>query len=414
MSSSSTSRIQVRHVVSRAVSRCETAESLPYVGLEDIEGHTGRLVRVPDNAEEAELQDSTTAAGPCSGTGFRAGDVLFGTLRPYLGKAWVAEFDGVCTTEALVLRPHSIEPRFLRSILLSRPMLESITASTTGSKMPRVDWEFIGSQYVSLPSPNCQYEVADYIDGEASKIYSLVREHGQFLELLEEKRRALITSAVLRGIDPDIPLRDSGIPWIGYIPAHWKLEKARWLCRERDERSVSGEEELLTVSHLTGVTPRSEKNVYMFEAKTVEGYKVCHKDDLVVNTLWAWMGAMGIASVDGIVSPAYHVYEIGDELEPSYVDLLARLPIFAQEVTRHSKGVWSSRLRLYPEGLFGVTFPVPPIEEQQAIVSTVAAQTDALNQLVEEVHNAISLLSERRSSLISAAVAGQIEVENAA
>jgi type I restriction enzyme, S subunit len=77
------------------------------------------------------------------------------------------------------------------------------------------------------------------------------------LGLLAEKRRALITRAVTRGLDPRAPLRDSGIPWLGEIPVHWEIERTRWLFRERDERSETGEEELLTVSHLTGVTPRS-------------------------------------------------------------------------------------------------------------------------------------------------------------
>ena len=84
-----------------------------------------------------------------------------------------------------------------------------------------------------------------------------------------------------------------------------EAERARWLFRERDERSDTGQEQLLTVSHLTGVTSRSEKNVSMFEAATTEGYKICLSGDLVINTLWAWMGAMGVAPEEGIVSPAY-------------------------------------------------------------------------------------------------------------
>ena len=411
MSSWSNSKhIQLKHVVSHVATHGEINETLPYIGLEDIEGHTGRLV---NNTQDFALSPSRIAGEPLSGMSFCARDVLFGKLRPYLGKAWVAEFDGVCTTEALVLRPHSIEPRFLRSILLSWPILESINATTFGSKMPRADWKFIGSLHVPVLSIEQQCEIADYLDHGTAALESAITEQERLLELLAEKRRVLTANAVIRGLDPDVPLRDFGIPWIGSMPAHWKTEKARWLFRERDERSVSGEEELLTVSHLTGVTPRSDKDVDMFEAKTNEGYKICIKNDLVINTLWAWMGAMGTAPVDGIVSPAYHVYEIGDKLEPSYVDMLVRLPIFAQEVTRHSKGVWSSRLRLYPEGLFEVSLPVPPVEEQQEIVSTTAAQTNALTELEETVRHTISLLTERRASLISAAVTGQIEVGEA-
>ena len=95
------------------------------------------------------------------------------------------------------------------------------------------------------------------------------------------------------------------------------------------------------------------------------GYKLCFAGDLAINTLWAWMGAMGTARVDGIVSPAYNVYMPGPRLLPDYVDALVRIPVFAQEVTRYSKGVWSSRLRLYPEGFFETYWPVPPLDEQQ-------------------------------------------------
>ena len=124
--------------------------------------------------------------------------------------------------------------------------------------------------------------------------------------------------------------------------------------------TVTGDEEMLTVSHITGVTKRSEKDVNMFEAETTEGYKLCSPGELAINTLWAWMGAMGTASVSGIVSPAYNVYVPCDKLVPAYVDAMVRMPVFAQEATRYSKGVWSSRLRLYPEGFFEIWLPVPP------------------------------------------------------
>jgi len=182
-----------------------------------------------------------------------------------------------------------------------------------------------------------QRAIADYLDRETTHLDDMVSVKERLLELLEEKRRALITRAVTRGIDPDVPLRDSKIPWLGEIPDHWQIERANWLFRERDQRSETGEEELLTVSHLTGVTPRSEKNVNMFEAETTEGYKLCYADDLVINTLWAWMGAMGVSPVDGIVNPAYNVYTPCPDLYPSYVDALVRIPVFAEEAIRYSK-----------------------------------------------------------------------------
>ena len=279
-----------------------------------------------------------------------------------------------------------------------------------GSTRNKLTQEKMGSiRFPSLPLPQ-QRTIADYLDRETARMDALVAEKERVLGLLGEKRRALITRAVTRGLDPRAPLRDSGIPWLGEVPAHWETERARWLFRERDERSDTGEEELLTVSHLTGVTPRSEKDVNMFEAATTEGYKICLSGDLVINTLWAWMGAMGVSPVDGIVSPAYNIYEPGARLDPSYVDALVRLPVFAQEVTRYSKGVWSSRLRLYPEGFFAVSLPVPPLSEQREIMAHLANETRKLDELRVATERTTVLLRERRAALIAAAVTGQLEV----
>ena len=128
----------------------------------------------------------------------------------------------------------------------------------------------------------------------------------------------------------------------------------------RDQRSENGQEELLTVSHITGVTKRSEKVVYMFQAEDNVGYKKCFPGDLVINTLWAWMGAMGVTGIEGIVSPDYHVYTSKGDLLPDFVELLCRSKPFIAEVNRWSKGVWSSRLRLYPESFLKCVYLFHP------------------------------------------------------
>ncbi len=395
---------RLKHVVSLRRSRVDGNEDeRPYVGLENIESWTGKV-----------LGNSAAVEGTSLSNTFELGDVLFGKLRPYLAKVWVAEFPGRSTTEFLVMHPVEIEPRFLRYVCLWHDFIDSVDASTFGSKMPRADWDFIGNMSVPIPEWSKQCAIADYLDRETARLDALVAEKERLLDLLAEKRRALITRAVTRGLDPTVPFRDSGIPWLGEIPAHWETERARWLFKERDERSDTGEEDLLTVSHLTGVTLRSEKDVNMFEAATKEGYKICLSGDLVINTMWAWMGAMGVSSLDGIVSPAYNVYEPRARLDPSYVDALVRLSAFAQEVTRHSKGVWSSRLRLYPEGFFAVSLPVPPLSEQREIVAHIANETCKLDGLRDATERTAVLLKERRAALISAAVTGQINMEQVA
>lgn len=299
------------------------------------------------------------------------------------------------------------DPRFLTYALNATNYVPWIDGSTRD----KLTQDKMGSIRLPTPPLPVQYEIADCLDRETARLDALVATKERLLGLIAEKRRALTTRAVTRDLDSRTPLRDSGIPWLGKIPGHWKTERSRWLFRERDQRSEMGEEELLTVSHLTGVTPRSEKkDVYMFEAETMEGYKLCFKGDLVINTMWAWMGAMGVSPTDGIVSPSYNVYQPTGEIDPGYVDAMVRLPVFAQEVTRYSKGVWSSRLRLYPEGFFEVSLPVPPLREQRQIVSYLSDEGSRLDRLKAAAERTIALLKERRAALIAAAVTGRIDL----
>lgn len=386
------------------------------MGLENIESWTGRLTGTPvgPSASDNDSEGSGPESQLSQSNSFQAGDVLFGKLRPYLAKAWVADFAGRCTTEALVMKAMRVEPRFLLYVLLQPGFIDAVDSSTYGSKMPRAEWSFIGGIRIPAPPLRAQRAIADYLERETGEIDTLLEAKQRLLDLLAEKRKAVIATAVTRGLDATVTLRNSHIPWLGKIPSHWEVERARWLFHERDIRSKTGEEELLTVSHLSGVTPRSEKDVTMFEAETTAGYKTCQAGDLVINTLWAWMGAMGIASVNGIVSPAYNVYKPGPRVLPQYIDALVRLPVFAQEVTRYSKGVWSSRLRLYPESFFEVYLPVPPLAEQQAIIEHVARETPKLDAVQVATERTIALLRERRAAVISAAVTGQLDVAGAA
>ena len=348
----------------------------------------------------------------------RDGDVIISTVRTYLQaitQIHEPPDNLVVSTGFAVVRPlrDRFDARYCRFALREPAFLAEVEKRSVGVNYPAINTTDLADIPISVHPLSRQRAIADYLDRETARLDALVAAKQRLLDLLAEKRRAVITRAIMRGLDPDTPLRDSGIPWLGKVPIHWKIERARWLFRERDQRSATGDEELLTVSHLTGVTPRSEKEVNMFEAETTEGYKLCMKGDLVINTLWAWMGAMGVSSVDGIVSPAYNVYEPTDRLDPDYLDALSRLPVFAQEVTRYSKGVWSSRLRLYPEEFFQTFLPVPPLLEQERIVSFLKMKDKKLNALQTAALRTMKLLKERRAALIAAAVTGQLDVGSA-
>ena len=337
-------------------------------------------------------------------------DLLFTTEAP-LGQVALVDREGIALAQRVIkLRPKTdhLDHRFLLWWMQSEPFQFNLATWATGSTAVGIKAEKLHKLRIALPPLDEQRRIAAFLDRETARLDELVAAKERLLGLLAEKRRALITSAVTRGLDPSAPLRDSGLPWLREIPAHWRTERTKWILPERDERTENDDGEMLTVSHLTGVTPRSQKDVNMFEAETTEGYKICRRGDLAINTLWAWMGAMGVAPCDGIVSPAYNVYVPTGDLEPGYVDALVRLPTFAQEVTRFSKGVWSSRLRLYPEGLYEVWLPVPPLVEQRAIVAHIAAATAKLDDLRAAAERTLALLRERRAALIAAAVTGKL------
>ncbi|MBE3868090.1 restriction endonuclease subunit S [Vibrio parahaemolyticus] len=285
------------------------------------------------------------------------GDVIISTVRTYLQAIAAIENPSdnlIVSTGFAVITPKAdiFHPDFCKYALRENRFLWEVQSRSTGVSYPAINSTDLVDINICFPPFEEQKVIADFLDRETSRIDALVTRKEQMLDLLEEKRLALISCAITQGFNPDVTFKSSGLDWLGEVPEHWDIERVKNLFSVRDERSESGREELLTVSHITGVTKRSEKNVYMFQADDKTGYKRCYPNDLIINTLWGWMGAMGISPHEGIVSPDYHVYQSKGELLPEFIELLVRSKPFIAEVNRWSKGVWSSRLRLYPENFF--------------------------------------------------------------
>jgi type I restriction enzyme S subunit len=219
-------------------------------------------------------------------------------------------------------------------------------------------------------------------------------------------------SAALR---PYPEYRESGVDWLGRVPAHWIVDRAKANFREVDERSVTGEEELLSVSHKTGVTPRRFKNITMFKAASYAGYKLARSGDLVVNTMWAWMAALGVSQHDGIVSNAYGVYRPRDgaEMDGRYYDYLLRTEIYRSEYIRRSTGITTSRLRLYPPKLLAMPLIQPPPEEQRRIADFLDAYTAQVHRLIAAKRRTIAALVERKQAIIEGLLGAGV-VQNSA
>jgi type I restriction enzyme, S subunit len=182
-----------------------------YIGLENIESKTGRLLL------DALIEIVDSAVGV-----FEKGNVLFGKLRPYLAKVAYVEFSGVCTTELLVLQPAVfVAAKFLYYRLLSEDFIQLVNSMTYGTKMPRASGEQIGNIHIQLPPIFEQHIIAAFLDSETSKINTLIAKKERLIELLQEKRAALISHAVTKGLDPDVKMKDSGVEWLGEIPEHW-------------------------------------------------------------------------------------------------------------------------------------------------------------------------------------------------
>ena len=200
--------------------------------------------------------------------------------------------------------------------------------------------------------------------------------------------------------------RAARMRWLPRVPEHWNEQRAKTFFREVDERSKTGQEELLSVSHLTGVTPRSQKNVTMFKAASYVGSKLCQPGDIVINTLWAWMAALGASRNLGIVSPAYGVYRPhrADSFNPAYLDYLLRTRAYVAEYIGRSTGIRSSRLRLYPNQFLDIALLQPPRPEQDQIVAYLRAQDAHIARLIKAKRDLIGLLTEQKLRIIDHAV----------
>lgn len=265
---------------------------------------------------------------------------------------------------------------------------------------------------ILVPEPDEQTAIVRYLDYMERRIRRHINAKKKLIALLNEQKRAIVHQAVTRGLDPDVRLKPSGVELLGEVPENWEVRPAKHYYREVDERSEMGAEELLSVSHITGVTPRSQKNITMFMASSYAGQKLCKSGDLVINTMWAWMGALGVARQSGIVSPSYGVYRPlrGSRLLGDYADLLLRTRPYVAEYICCSTGIRSSRLRLYPDQFLRIKLTCPPVEEQRDIVRRVTVETEALDRAMVSTQREITLLSEYRTRLIADVVTGKLNV----
>lgn len=212
---------------------------------------------------------------------------------------------------------------------------------------------------------------------------------------------------MIEGLKPYPEYKDSQQKWLGRIPAHWHVRRAKLILRECDMRTKSGKEQLLRVSQYTGVTERKADDGSATpdtRASSLIGYKQVAPHDLVINIMLAWNGSMGVSRFSGIASPAYCVYRFREGAFPWYFHNLFRTPLYKGRIKAASTGVVESRLRLYSDDLGRIEALLPPSDEQAAIVRFLDHANRKIDGFIRAKRKLIGLLNEQKQAIIHRAV----------
>ena len=363
-----------------------------YVGLEHIESWTGKRIN----------DDEASADGIVSM--FEAGDVLFGTLRPYLAKVHRAEQKGCSSTEALVLRgSEALDTHFLKYYMLSPAFIDEVNAATYGAKMPRANWTDVGGLPVSLPNPTEQKAIAEFLDTKTAEIDALVAKKQELLKLLAEQRTALITHAVTKGLNPSAPMKDSGIDWLGHIPQHWKTAPLKFCLRFMNNRRIplSGEyrgrmaDKIYPYYGASGIIDQVED--YIFDEPSI---------------LIAEDGANLLSRSTPLAFIAEGKYWVNNHAH-ILKTILGSFDYWANLLCNVDYTPWitgSAQPKLNKENLGGIHLPLPPEDEQYEIAEHLMTVTQKIDPISEKTQEAIDRLKEYRTALITNAVTGKIKV----
>lgn len=404
-----------RHATLRSERCTEVPAGTTYIGLEDVEPETGKYKPTPGNSRQSE--DSTVGA-------YRDLDVLYGKLRPYLRKSIVASGNGVCSTEFLVLHTESLDPNWLHQWLLTPAVTQQIEAGCDGAKMPRADWEHVGSIPIPVPSKDEQDKIIKSLAKETSRIDALISKKTRFIELLNEKRQALITHAVTKGIDPKVKMKDSGVEWIGKVPRHWAVKSIGYVLD-----AVGDVDHFMPDSVEKGVPYLMTGDLQDFVSRVnMDSCKqVSHTDYMalskrikssrgdVILARYATIGTSMYVDVDVDFLVSYSCVTIKtspSEVSGLYLYQYLKSDAFYQGISNQVNTNTQGNVGI--NDLKKVKMALPSLAEQAKIVEYLNARIQNIDGLTEKTQRSIDLLKERRSAFITAAVTGQIDLREAA
>ena len=387
---------------------------LPYTGLEHIESWTGKRI-VSDSELTSDGQSSH----------YQRGDVLFGKLRPYLAKVLRANEEGICTGELLVLRPNLVLRDYLFNYILARDFISIVDSSTYGSKMPRANWEFIGNLPTIIPPKVEQHVIAEFLDRETERIDGLIEKKEQQIELLREKRSALISHAVTKGLNPTAKMKPSGVEWLGEVPEHWEVHRLKHVATTNfssvNKHTLEGELPVrlcnyVDVYYNDSITSDIDFMNATATKEEIRRFTIEKGDVLITKDSEEWADIAVPAYVkehfDNVLC-GYHLAHIRPHsacMDGGYLfrafaarGINDQFRVEATGVTRYGLGKYA---------LENAIFLVPPLTEQQAIASFLDRETERIDGLIEKVQESIEKLREYRFAIISAAVTGKIDVRS--
>lgn len=306
--------------------------------------------------------------------------------------------------------------RFINYIFNTRPFQKELRKYAKGilEIRLRVSANDIFKQNIFLPTKEEQINISNFLDKKCNEIDSLTSDIQKQIETLQEYKKSVITEAVTKGLDPNVEMKDSGVEWIGNFPSTWSVSKLGNVLTLRTEKNYKPLEEVNLISLYTdkGVVQHSDlEETTGNRAQKAEGYKKVYKNDIVVNIILAWMGAMGISKYEGVTSPAYDVYKINlSKINPHYCHYILRTPSLASECYKYGRGIMLMRWRTYSTEFKKIKMPLPSLDEQCKIANYLDKKCSEIDSLIEEKNKQLETLEQYKKSLIYEYVTGKKEV----
>lgn len=321
---------------------------------------------------------------------------------------------GIITSAYLTIRNHSESiAKFLYFYLHAFDISKGFYGMGAGVRQG-LNWDGIKWLKILSPSIPEQQAIADFLDTQCSHIDSVIEKTRAAIEEYKKLKQSVITQAVTKGIRPNREMKDSGIEWIGEIPKEWAVQRIKTIFNLRDERNYLPLEEVNLISLYTdkGVVQHSDlEKTTGNKASNADGYKIVYENDIIVNIILCWMGAIGRSDYQGVTSPAYDIYVPSNTIECRFYHHYFRTKGFSGDCYKRGKGIMAMRWRTYSDQFRDIKVVVPPLKEQQEILNYLDEKTAAIDSLISKKEQLISELEAYKKSLIYEYVTGKKEVK---